>query len=461
MSIRNRHTLLKGSPATSNARQISLDLLDVALDAVNPHYLVKNNITVNNKIIRVGKHAISVKELDGICVIGAGKATGRMAEAIESLLFNHLTSGAIIVSTNTEKDFSLKKIKIFEGGHPLPNQGSLQGTQYITNLVLTQSSNTLILCLLSGGGSALLTLPPPPITLKDIQETTTLLLRSGAPIQKVNIVRKHLSQIKGGRLSKLCLPRPLWSLIISDVPGDHLETVASGPTLPDTSTFMDAFETLNAFDLWSALPSRVQQFINQGITREIPESPKPGESLFKHTKTHLIGSNRTACEAILNAAKTQNFSSRILTTDCQGEARDVGRKLGKLAQKLCQGPRTQTQIIILGSETTVTIKHPGKGGRNSELVAAAMPFLQELDGVALASLTTDGIDGPTEFAGVIADGNSFSRAQSQSPITPQEALATNSTYTLFQALEDHIQTGPTHTNVRDISIIVVLPKKII
>jgi glycerate-2-kinase len=290
--------------------------------------------------------------------------------------------------------------------------------------------------------------------VNDLKETNSLLIRSGAPIAAINTVRKHLSHIKGGKLTEKIHPRHLWTLIISDIPGDRLDLVASGPTLPDPSTFRDAAHVLDEFRLRDQIPKRVHQRIEAGLSGQIDETLKPTHTAFQHVVNYLIGSNRDACEAVLATAKQLRFNAKILTTECQGEAREVGAKIGRLAQQLSKEVKDAPMLIIIGSETTVTVRHQGKGGRNSELVAAAMKFLADHENLVIASLATDGIDGPTEFAGAIADGTSFRQAQTLK-CPPKDAIATNTTYNLFQILNDHILTGSTGSNVRDITLILV------
>lgn len=453
--IQNKSTLVKGSSLAQRARQMALDFLDTALVAVQPQRFIKGALQLKGDFLRLFDNKIRLTNVNGIYVVGAGKATGRMAEAIESLLGDKIRDGLVIVPENITEAYSLSRIRIRGGGHPIPNKASVKTTQELLHLIQQSPENALILCLISGGGSALLSLPAKTISLKDLQQTHSILVKSGAPIEAINTVRKHLSQIKGGQLAVQAFPRPLWTLLISDVTGDQLDVIASGPTVPDSTTFRMAAQVLDDFQLWKQVPSTVHHRIERGITGRIPETPKPGHPAFKHVVNQIIGSNQNACDAILTAAQKKGIYAQILTTDCQGEAREVGAKLGHLAQRLTQEKGTAPCLIIIGSETTVTVRHQGKGGRNSELVTAAMPFLQNQEGLVLASLATDGIDGPTEYAGAIADGASYQRAIKRG-LSPEDALKQNTTYQLFAALDDHILTGNTHTNVRDVTVILSL-----
>ena len=457
MQIRNASGLIKGSPLTRQARQIAVELLDAGLTAADSRRLVQRALKRQGNLLHFGGSKLSLEQQAAIYVVGMGKATGRMAEATESILKDQITDGLIIVPQGTEHDFSLSRIRVAGGGHPVPTPEGAAATQAMLDLIAHAPAEAFVLCLVSGGGSALTALPVPPMTLEDLQVTFKLLVQSGAPIDAMNTVRKHLSLVAGGQLAHAVYPRRLWSLLISDIPHDRLDVIAGGPTLPDPSSFADAAQMLHQFELWDRVPPRVRQHIGKGVNGSIRETLKPADPVFTRVVNRLVGSNRDACEAILHAARHRGFRARLLTTDCQGEAREVGAKLARLAVKTHEEARGATQVVIIGSETTVTVRHPGKGGRNSELVATAMKQLQGHPGLVVASLATDGIDGPTEYAGAIADETSYSRAQ-ELHHSPDDALARNATYFLLEALDDHILTGSTHTNVRDVTVIVAMKR---
>lgn len=448
--IQNASDLIKGSSVNQQARRFTLEFLEAALVAADPSQMVYNALQIKGSQLSFFNHQIDLDTTNGIYLVGAGKATGRMAEAAEEILGDHITDGIIIVPPNTIQEYRLNRVQIREGGHPLPTNSSVSATKQIMTLIESSPKDALILSLFSGGGSALFSLPAAHITLQDLQHTTTLLLQSGIPIDGINILRKRLSLVKGGQFALQVHPRHHWILLISDVPGDQLDMIASGPTLPDPTTYQAAWKILVEYQLWEKIPQRVRIHIQAGLDGTVQETPKPGHPFFERTVNQLIGSNHDACKAALNLAQQKGFKARILTTDCQGEARQVGEQLGVLAQRLTS--EKVPQVVIVGSETTVTLRHPGKGGRNTQLLAATLPFIHNYEGLVIASLTTDGIDGPTQYAGAIADNQSYARAQSLN-VNPEELLARNDTYTLFEALSDHIFTGPTHTNVRDITII--------
>jgi len=449
--ICNIPRLLKGSPPTQSARRTAIDLLNTALSAVNPRLLVQEALKLKKRTLHFANSSLSLDDINGIYVIGAGKATGRMAEAVETLLKDYISGGLIIVPETTINDYTLDYLQIQGGGHPKPNTKSVTATQHLIDLISRTPLDALIVSLFSGGGSSLLTLPTSPLTLKDLQQTTTLLLHTGVPIQQINTVRKHLSQIKGGQLATHIHTRLHWSLLISDIPDDRMDMIASGPTLPDPTTFSDVATIFDNHQIWDKVPASVRQHITAGVQGRLRETPKPNDSIFEHSIHQLIGSNQDACNAVIFHANREKYTTKILTTTCQGEARVVGGKLGCLANSLTT--ETQPQVLIVGSETTVMVRHKGKGGRNTELITAALPYLDGTKGLVIASLATDGIDGPTDAAGAIADGDSYKRAHAFH-LNPMELLDANNTYPLFQTLEDLLITGPTHTNVRDITIIV-------
>jgi hydroxypyruvate reductase len=309
-----------------------------------------------------------------------------------------------------------------------------------------------VLCVISGGGSALLTLPA--VSLHDLQKTTDALLRCGANINEINTVRKHLDQVKGGGLAKLAAPATLVTLVLSDVVGNPLDAIASGPTVPDTSTWADARDVFDRYGLWNQVPESVARHFRQGGT----DTPKPGDPLFEHTQTVIVGSNLLACQAAAAEASSLGFPSMVLTTFVEGEAREVAQVLaGFLREVSASGlPLPRPCCLIAGGETTVTIRGNGKGGRNQELALAAALKLKDVPGVLLASVGTDGNDGPTDAAGAWVDGETLARA-AEKELDANKALADNDSYTFFDALGQLIKTGPTNTNVNDVYVLLAAP----
>jgi hydroxypyruvate reductase len=321
-------------------------------------------------------------------------------------------------------------------------------------LLENTTPDDIVLCLISGGGSALLTLPVAPLTLADLQITTQALLAAGATINQVNTIRKHLSRVKGGGLARLAAPATVYSLILSDVVGDPLEVIASGPTVPDPTTYADAWAVVEQYQLQTDLPPTVIKHLQAGLSGHTPDTPKPGDSMFKRVHNVIVGSNRLAAQAAVAAAKNAGFEAALLSTFIEGEAREVGQVVAGLAKGLArsEGPIPRPACLVMGGETTVTLRGSGQGGRNQEMALAAAIALIGWPNVLVTCLGTDGSDGPTDAAGAFANGETVGRAQALR-LDAVEYLRQNNAYNFFAALGDLIVTGPTHTNVNDLTFI--------
>jgi hydroxypyruvate reductase len=345
---------------------------------------------------------------------------------------------------------------VHEAGHPVPDQSSVAATRDLAALLREVTPRDLVFCVISGGGSALLTLPAEDLTLADLQATTQLLLRAGATIHEINTLRKHLDIVKGGGLARLTNGAPIVSLILSDVIGDDLSVIASGPTVPDPSTFAAAWRIVQQFDLVDQLPAAVRTRLRHGAAGEIPDTPKPGDPLFDRVQTVIIGSNAQAAQAAEKAAQQLKFNTLLLTTQVQGEAREVAKVAAAIATEIARynRPVPKPACLILGGETTVTLKGHGLGGRNQEIALAAALAIDGLPNTLIAALGTDGTDGPTDAAGAIATGDTVEHARSIG-LDAQAYLADNDAYHFFQPLGDLIVTGPTGTNVNDVLVVLV------
>jgi hydroxypyruvate reductase len=324
----------------------------------------------------------------------------------------------------------------------------------MVDLLTKVRGGDLVLAVISGGGSALLTLPASDLSLDDLQATTGLLLRSGATIVELNTVRKHLSQIKGGGLARSAGRAQVVSLVLSDVVGDPLDAIASGPLVPDPTTFEDAWQVLARYDLVAQVPAAVRQRLAAGRRGEVPETPKPGAAIFGRVQTVVVGNNRLAAEAAVEAARAWRLNALLLSTFVEGEAREVARVAAALARELvaCNRPVARPACLVWGGETTVTVQGGGRGGRNQELALAAALALAGVPGVVLVALGTDGTDGPTDAAGAVATGQTVARARALD-LDARAHLADNDAYPFFDALGDLIRTGPTGTNVNDLLFI--------
>lgn len=439
------------------ARKATLLLLETAITAVNPQKLIKNRVRLQDNKINIGQQQIRLDRYNRIIVIGGGKASGAMAEAIEEILGPCIDAGLVNVPEGSLHKFRVKQIELNEAGHPIPNERGQRGVQKIFKLLTNVDEKTLVILLLSGGGSALLPLPQHGITLEEIKLATNLLLKCGATINEINVVRKHISQIKGGRLAVASHPATMLSLILSDVIGDPLSSIASGPTVPDPSTFSDAIQVLERYEILEDTPHSIRRYLKDGLIGKSAESPKAGDPRFSKVKNLILGNNEVALEAAKEKAEEMGFNSLILSSYISGEAREVGIVLASIAQELIKRdkPIPKPAVILAGGETTVTVKGKGKGGRNGELVLSACRGLKSLEGVALASIGTDGIDGISDSAGAIIDGVTYQRAR-ENKLNPLEYLENNDSHHFFKKLGDLIYTGPTGTNVNDIMILVGL-----
>lgn len=384
---------------------------------------------------------------DRVFVVGAGKAGGTMARAAERVLGRRITAGCIAVKDGDPA--KSKRIDLRASGHPVPDERGVAAARRIAELCASASARDLVVCLLSGGASALLPAPGAPVTLAEKQETTRLLLACGANIHEMNAVRKHLSTLKGGRLAKLAAPARVVSLILSDVVGDQLDVIGSGPTAPDPSTFASALAVLDRYGIRGKVPASVRETLEQG--RE--ETPKPGDPLFGRVENVIVGSNQKSLEAAAAHAKSLGYRTLILASTIEGETRDVARMHAAIARQIrvSRQPLRPPACIVSGGETTVTIRGKGKGGRNQEFALAAAIDLAGLEDTLILSAGTDGTDGPTDAAGALADGATCAR----SAIDAAQALAQNDSYPFFQELGDLVITGSTGTNVMDLHLILV------
>jgi len=385
-----------------------------------------------------------------VYVVGAGKAGVSMARAAERVLGPRIACG--LVNVKYGHTAKLRRVELNECGHPVPDRNGVEGARRIAEIAAGAGAEDLLLCLISGGASALLPLPADPVTLDEKQETTKLLLACGAGIHEINAVRKHISRIKGGQLARLASPAAVLSLLLSDVIGDDLDVIGSGPTAPDASTFARARAILEKYGIFDRVPAAVRERIERGVRGEIPETPKPDDPVFRRVRNLVVGSNRLAVSRAFAAARELGFRALVLSTLVEGETREIARMHAAIAREIVASgrPLKPPACVITGGETTVTLRGDGLGGRNQEFVLAAAIDIAGLRNVVILSAGTDGSDGPTDAAGAIADGCTLAR----NPRAP-EFLARNDSYHYFEGLGDLIVTGPTHTNVMDVRLILV------
>jgi len=435
-----------------------LAIFEAGIKAVDGYYAVKKFLKVKGDELHLPYQSFLLSNFQNIYVIGAGKASAYMALAIEELFGDKLNGGLVIVKYGHRVD--LKKIKVVEAGHPIPDENGLKATQNLVTLASGFKKDDLIFCVLSGGSSALLPLPVEGISLQEKQETTKLLLECGAPIYEINKIRKHLSQIKGGGLAKIVYPATLISLIISDVVGDKIEIIGSGPTVADSSTFLECQKIIEQYHLTEKVPPRVRKYISAGVKGIVPETPKPGEDFFQKTFNFIIGNNSQCLEAAKEKAKELGYHTLILSSFVEGEAREVAKiKAAILKEIITFGrPIPCPACVISGGETTVTLRSSGKGGRNQEFALALAIEIARWKGAAALSAGTDGTDGPTEAAGAYVDWRTIDRAKKLN-LNPHHYLNQNDSFNFFKPLDDLIITGPTKTNVMDLIILIAKSDK--
>ncbi len=439
-------------------REHAMQIFQAGLQAVDPVEAIIRHVRLHDNLLIIGERRFNLKDYNRILVVGAGKAVAPMAKAMEDLLGNRISDGVIVVKD--EHGLALKKIKVYEASHPVPDERGVHGTEQILSLVEKAAERDLIICLISGGGSALLIAPVKDISLEDKQNTTKLLLACGATIHEFNTVRKHLSRAKGGRLAQMAYPATVASLILSDVVGDDLDVIASGPTVPDSGTFQDARKILKGYGIWDQLAPSVRSHIDKGVAGQIEDTPKSDNPAFKRCSQVLVGTNLQALQAAGKKAERLGYRSLILSSKVEGEAREVAKFYTAIAKEVLSSetPLKPPVCALSGGETTVTLRGEGRGGRNQEFALASAIAIEGLDRVVVLSGGTDGTDGPTDAAGAIADGTTVARARKKT-LDPRDFLRRNDSYTFFQQLQDLVMTGPTRTNVMDLYMFLVGVRK--
>jgi len=443
-------------------KKIARDIFMQAVEAADPYKGVQNAVSVEGDDIVIAGERYYSDRYTRVIVVGAGKASARMGQGIEDILGDRISEGWI--NTKDGHAVPLKRINVHECGHPVPDMRGIEGTRHIINLLSTASKrsedesaageNTLVICLLSGGGSALMPAPADNITLFEKQEVTSLLLNAGAAIEELNAVRKHLSVLKGGGMARIASPAKLCVLILSDVIGDRLDTIASGPAVVDRSTFADCVEICTRYKVFDILPPSVRERFLGGVRGEIHETSKPGDAYLAAVQNILIGNNRMSVESARKKASDMGFNTLVLTTVLEGEAAEIGTVFASIASEVKESgnPVCEPACIIAGGESTVTVKGDGKGGRNQEMVLSAARSLAGMSDVAFLSGGTDGTDGPTDAAGGVVDGETYSVGK-KIGLDIHGYLERNDSYNYLKNVGGLLMTGPTGTNVMDIQII--------
>lgn len=436
----------------SDAHETALACLEAGITASLPETLVESVVTLSDDTLAIGDEATyDLDTYDRLVILGGGKASGGLAMALESLLGDRIDEG-VVVSTD---DPNLDHVRGYTGDHPNPSDRNVAGTERVLEIASDADEGTLILAPITGGASALLCAPADGLSLSDVQATTDALLESGAAIDEINAVRKHVSAIKGGHLARVASPATVATLAISDVVGDDPSVIGSGPTVPDRSTFADALDVLDRYDIRESVPDPVVDRLERGAADEIEDTPDESSSAFDRTGYHLLANTRTALEAASEVATTHGYDPLLLSSRVRGEAREAGQIHAAIAEEMVVGgdPISPPAVVLSGGEVTVTVRGDGTGGPNQELaLAAAIEFADHGTPAVLASVDTDGVDGPTDACGAIVDDETLADTDLR---TARDALDDNDAYGFLSDLDAVLETGYTGTNVNDLRVIVV------
>ncbi|MCU0237316.1 MAG: glycerate kinase [Acidobacteria bacterium] len=440
-------------------------IFNAALEAADPGLAVSRTLALDrgagdgHLLLRAAGHAYRLDDFHRLLVVGGGKAAARMGQAVEEILADRIDSGLLV--TRRGHAAPLRRLRLVEAAHPVPDEAGMRAAQEMIALLAGLNEKTLVLCLLSGGASALMAAPASGVLLADKQAVTDLLLKAGAAIDELNAVRKHLSAIKGGRLAKAAFPATVLTLILSDVIGDRLDVIASGPTAPDDTTFDDAAAVISKYGLWERLPVRAAAYLRRGLEGREAETIKKDDPCFRRTAHVLVGSLSQALDAAAVRAGELGFPAQVITRELQGEARQAARFLAGRAQQAREAlPPAGRGCLLSGGETTVRVRGKGRGGRNQEMALAFALEIAGNEGIEMLAAGSDGNDGPTDAAGAIVDGATVAAGKNLG-LDAALFLENNDSYSYFSELDargggrSHVRTGPTGTNVMDIQVILV------
>jgi hydroxypyruvate reductase len=435
-------------------RKSARGIFDAAVRAVDPAEAIRRHLARDGERLKIGNERVDLGGVREIVVVGLGKAGAPMAAAVEEILGPRIARGLVVTKYGHVQP--TRAIRIHEAGHPVPDDAGMAGARAVLDHVKGLAPEDLVLVLISGGGSALTPAPVEGIALAEKQSLTKALLACGADIREMNTLRKHISRIKGGQLARAAAPARVFALILSDIVGDPLDAIASGPTVPDPTTYADALGILDKYRIRNEIPASIRTHLEAGAAGRIPETPKPDDPVFGRVKSVMVASNIQALEAAKAEAQRLGFQAIILSSFIEGETREIARMHAALALEVRSSghPATPPVCLITGGETTVTLRGTGKGGRNQEFALAAALDIAGLGDVVVLSAGTDGTDGPTDAAGALADGDTVSRALGLG-LKPRAALDGNDAYPFFERLGDLVITGPTRTNVMDVRLVLV------
>jgi len=432
---------------------LCLDALEAALKSIDPTNALKGWLRIERGRLQIGDVPATIRSK--VRVIAVGKASAPMLTAALKILGKRVVTGILVAPRNSSLKRTDKRIVTFHSSHPLPDDEGIRASGSVLATIAGMQANEVLLCLISGGASAMLPAPTADITLEDKRAVTQQLIRSRASIHQINTVRRHLSQLKGGRLIEHCKAGTIISLIISDVSGNVLSDIASGLTAADPTTFQNAIDVLKEYNLWDSAPQRVRKHLRQGLMGNIPETPKPSNRIFRKVHNFIVADNRTACEAARMVLQKEHIQTAIMTSSVDMEAKSLGKLLTSVARDSEQfgQPLKRPSALVFGGETTVEVRGTGKGGRNQETALATVEQIEGLNGVTIATMGTDGVDGNSPAAGAVVDSHSIVRAK-RLHLRVRDFAVKNDSYNFFRKLNDNIVTGPTGTNVGDIYLLI-------
>ena len=436
-----------------NYKTIAEQIFLAGIESVLPDKLINTVMSMHENYLKIDNQSYNLEKIENIYVIGAGKASAMMGAEVEKILGNYITEGHIVVKYGHAVD--LKNINVSEAGHPVPDSNGYKATEEILKIARIANCNDLIICLLSGGGSSLLVDIPEGCSSQDLALLNNLLIKCGASISEINAVRKHLSVVKGGQLARVVYPATLVSLILSDVPGNHLDVIASGPTVPDPTTYLQALTVLANFELTRDIPRGILTYLKEGAAGKRPETPKPDDRIFSNTFNLLVGSNKVALEASKRRALDFNINAIIIDDQLQGDTFTIAEYIVDTCIKFKNDvDEIKPVCLLFGGETTVHVTGNGVGGRNQHLALQSAILIQNIPGITILSAGTDGNDGPTDIAGAVVDSDTVASAIVQKT-DPQKYLTEFDSFHFFKKTGNQIITGPTMTNVMDIIVVLV------
>ncbi len=430
-------------------------IIRAALGAVDPQAAVRKVLVLNGEELQIGSQQLDLRSFKRVRLLGTGKACQAMARGVVEVMGDRVRDGLIITKHIEDQNAGLPfSVRVMKGNHPVPGSDSLAAAQELAVFLEGTQPDDLVICLISGGGSALITLPQDPISLDDLQGLTHLLLASGASINEMNALRKHLDRVKGGGLARMANGAYITTLILSDVIGSPLDVIASGPTTADPSTFEQALGVLDKYGLLERAPHQIVHILQQGASGNLPETVKPGDPILSRVNNFIVASNHQAAEAAISQAHQEGFHTLLLTTYLQGEAAQAGAVLANILQQInaTGQPLARPACLIAGGETTVTLRGTGLGGRNQEMALGASFLLDGIPDLALVTVATDGEDGPTDAAGALVTGETLTRARSRG-LDARAFLRNNNSYHFFEKIGALVRTGPTGTNVNDLALL--------